>query len=108
MHGGVRCQRTKAASRALVCGPECRPVSAALSRHKHWRSMTALPVVGSDCPVTGQPLALMAQPNEYAVNRAVGPATCLGGGQGDRPTRATYQLTLRILCLLLSNDSLAI
>jgi hypothetical protein len=27
----------------------------------------------------------MEQPNECAVKRAVGPATCLGGGQGDRP-----------------------
>jgi len=81
-------------------------VSAALSRHKHWRSMTALPVVGSDCPVTGQPLALMEQPNEYAVNRAVGPATCLGGGQGDRPHPGHLPANLvhTLLVALLAGD----
>src|ERR1700748_2901858 len=47
----------------------------------------------------GQPLFLMEQPNGCAVKRAVGPATCLGGGQGDRPTyhrrwgQGTVQIT---------------
>ena len=40
--------------------------------------------------------------------RAVGPATCFGEDRETGPTRATYQLTLLILCLLLPNDSLAI
>ena len=53
-------------------------------------------------------LCLWSNPMNARSKRAVGPATCLGGGQGDRPTWATCQLTLRILCLLLPNDSLAI
>ena len=92
-------RREKAEQKALRGGPHSRGTShGARSPHFPLWEVTSR---------MEQPLVLMEQPNECAIKRAVGPATCLGGGQGDRPTRATYQLTLRILCLLLSNDLLA-
>ena len=57
----------------------------------------------------GQPHVLMEQPNECAIKTRGGSGDLPRGEDRETgPTRPTCQLTLRILCLLLPNESLAI